>query len=161
MASGIWSRHAVRAEDQTWAWDGDHARWTLVSASGALSVIRAFTPGVLLLDAVYQIGSNAVDRASSSAKATSRVLGFIKALNSPSPGLCEVQVAGDVGGFAGLVPGQAYLLSKALGGIVADDDTGNIDYPDAPGNVLVILGVANTVDTMLSVTGGELKELNA
>lgn len=154
-------RHATLAEDQTWAWDPDRATWKLVSGDNATVVIRTYAVGVNALDVVYQSASGTVDQADATTKATARALGFVKAIDSPDPGLCEVQVAGDLEGFAGLTPGKAYILSKAAGAVVAEDDTGNGDYPDAAGEVRLICGIASTADTMLVTALRELKELSA
>jgi hypothetical protein len=137
-------RHATLKEDETWAWDGDRLQWTLVSGESDQFVVRSFVVGVTLHDVVYQSASGTVDRASASALSTSRPVGIVRTLNAPDPGLCEVQWGGDIDGFTGLTPGKHYILSKAVGEFLAEDDTANIDYPDAADEVIQRIGIANS-----------------
>ena len=152
-------RRPALAEDQTWLWDADGQRWALASGSGTQVVIRQYAGGVGLLDAVYQSGAGQVDRASATTLATARVVGFVRSIDEPDPGFCEVQWGGDLGGFLGLTPGAVYILSKAAGQILEESDTGNVDYPDAAGEVKAKVGTANT-GIELMVDRGEPKELS-
>ena len=152
-------RRAVLAEDQTWLWDGDAQEWALASGAGTQEVIRQYTGGVGLLDAVYQSGAGQVDQASANALATSRVIGFVSEIDEPDPGFCKVRWGGDLGGFLGLTPGATYILSKAAGQILEESDTVNVDYPDLAGEVKAKVGVANT-GIELMVDRGEPKELS-
>lgn len=141
-------RHGALAEDQTWLWDSDRLEWRLASGEGAQFVVRQYTGPISLLDLVYLSASNTVARASANAVATARPVGFVRAIDEPDPGFCEVTFGGDLGGFLGLTPGKVYILSKTLGGFVAEDDTANPAYPDAAGEVIQEVGQAVTVDTM-------------
>lgn len=142
-------RHVVGAEDQTWLWDVDAQKWILASGEGVVLVTRQYTAGVAVRDVVYQSASNTVDRASASAVSTARPLGIVRRLDEPDPGFCEVQIGGDLDGFAGLTPGKVYILSKQAGQILAEDDTGNPNYPSASGEVIQEIGVANTSSSLL------------
>jgi hypothetical protein len=100
-------------------------------------IIRNYTAGVVLRDVVYQKADGTVDRADASAGSpgTIPVVGVVSAIDSPGAGQCEITYAGDVPGFSGLTTGKVYILSTAPGGIVADDDTGDANYPDTtPGS---------------------------
>lgn len=141
-------RHGALAEDQTWLWDADSLEWRLASGEGAQFVVRQYSGPISLLDLVYLSASNTVARASANAVATARPVGFVRAIDEPDPGFCEVVFGGDLGGFLGLTPGKVYILSKSLGDFVAEDDTANPDYPDTAGEVIQEVGQAATVDTM-------------
>jgi len=152
-------RRGVLAEDQTWLWDADGVKWILASGAGVFEVIRQYAGGVGLLDAVYQSGANLVDVASAAALATSRIVGFVSEIDEPDPGFCKVRFAGDLGGFLSLTPGKTYILSLAPGEILAEDDTGNVNYPDTANQVQVRVGTANTAIELM-VDRGEPKRLS-
>lgn len=141
-------RHGALAEDQTWLWDADRLEWRLASGEDNQFVVRLYSGPISLLDLVYLSAANTVARASANALATARPVGFVRAIDEPDPGFCEVVFGGDLGGFLGLTPGKVYILSKTLGEFVAEDDTLNPDYPDSPGEVVQEVGQAVTVDTM-------------
>ena len=87
-------------------------------------------------DAVYVTGAGVVAQASASAMSTAPSIGLASAL--PAPGIVTVRYAGQLAGFAGLVPGSVYFLDTAAGGITTT-------APDAvPGQVVQRLGTAAT-----------------
>lgn len=114
--------------------------------SGSDLQVRSYLPGVSARDVVYVTGTGAVERADASAVASSAtVIGMVEALDSPSVGKCLVRFNGDLDGFAGLTPGEIYILSTNPGGIVGETDTGNVNYPDTTpgsGHTLREVGVA-------------------
>lgn len=105
-------------------------------------VIRPYVAGVSVKDAVYQTLSGAVDKASAVSVATTPVLGVVVQLDTPTVGQCYVQIDGDVFGYAGLTPGNVYMLSKAPGQLLWEGDTGNPNYPTAHGNVIQAVAIA-------------------
>ena len=119
-----------------------------------VKIVRTFTAGVSVLDVVYQRSDGTVDVADADAGVanTIPVVGIVSAIDSPLVGECEIVTSGDLGGFSGLVAGKVYILSTAPGGIVADDDTGNGDYPSivpASGDVFQEVGYAKDATTLL------------
>lgn len=115
------------------------------TGSQVTTLVRPFTAGVGVRDAVFQKSDGTVDRAVASAIGTGIPIGIVEAINTPTTGECVVRFAGDLGGFTGLVAGSIYLLSTALGGIVEETDTGNGDYPDTSGgsgHVMIEVGIA-------------------
>jgi hypothetical protein len=86
-------------------------------------------------DAVYVTGAGVVARADASATATAPTIGLVSAI--PVPGVtATVRYAGQLAGFAGLVPGSVYYLGVA-GALTA--------LPaDLPGYVVQRAGVAAT-----------------
>lgn len=107
-------------------------------------ITRPYVPGVVLRDAVYQCPDGRVDRASAASVGTSPAIGFVATIDVPSAGLCQIQQAGDLAGFVGLVVSDIYILSKAAGQILTEDDEANPDFPerDQPGTVVQSVGVA-------------------
>ena len=105
-------------------------------------IVRAYTPGVLLNDAVYQKSDGTVGRASAVSLVTAPAIGFVSAIDTPLVGLAEVRVVGDATGFAGLVAGLLYILSKTPGMILWVGDTANPAYPSGPGNIVQTIAVA-------------------
>lgn len=105
-------------------------------------VIRPYVAGVAVKDAVYQTLSGAVDKASAVSTATTPVLGVIVQLDTPTVGQCYVQIDGDVFGFAGLTPGNVYMLSKTPGQLLWEGDIGNPNYPSSHGNVIQAVAIA-------------------
>jgi len=137
-----------------------NANWILeASAGGGNALVRTFGVGVLVNDVVYQTGVAAtVGRADASAVATGQVLGVVRALNSPAAGQCiVVPVGADLTGFVGLVIGARYILASTPGGIVAETDTGNPNYPayltPGSGEVLAPVGVAGATTSLAVNTG--------
>lgn len=117
------------------------------------TLVRTYTAGVVVRDAVYQKSDGTVDRAVASAIATGIPIGIVEAIDSPTTGECVVRFSGDLGGFSGLTIGAIYLLSTALGGIVEETDTGSGSYPDTSGgsgHVMIEVGIAATA-TVLNV----------
>lgn len=108
------------------------------------TLVRVYTAGVSVLDAVYQKPDGSVDRASAVSNTTTPVLGIVLAVDSPSPGQCYVQYAGDMFGFSGLTTGQVYILSKQAGKLLWEGDIGNPNYPNLSGNVTQQVGVAGS-----------------
>jgi hypothetical protein len=109
------------------------------------TVVRPYTAGVAVLDTVYQKPDGTVDKAAANAVATSATLqGIVERLDFPSAGQCLVRWAGDLGGFAGLVPGDIYVLATNPGGIVGETDTLNPNYPNdtVSGHVMREVGYA-------------------
>jgi hypothetical protein len=120
-------------------------------ATPVVEVVRNYTVGVGVLDLVYQKSDGTVDKVDiTDVSRAVPVVGFVSALDSPVPGQCLVRSAGDLTGFTGLVPGKLYIASKVLGGIVADDDVGNPNYPGpiGSGNVSREVGAAVTSTTL-------------
>lgn len=129
-----------------------NANWVLEgSVAGGNVLIRSFAVGVVANDVVYQDATGDVDRANADAAATGLPLGVVRAIDSPAAGQAIVVMGGDVGGFAGLTVGARYILSTADGGIVAESDTGDANYPDTTpgsGHVLAPVGIAGAADTL-------------
>ena len=116
---------------------------------GAADLVRPYTGGVLLRDAVYQKSDGTVDRADASAVGTSEAfLGFVTAIDSPSPGFATIRFHGDLDGFSGFTVGETYLLSTSPGQVVGLTDTINPNYPDTtPGSGHVIREVGHAAST--------------
>jgi len=126
------------------------------SATGTV-LTRPYTLGVIAHDVVYQKADGSVDKADASTVATGIPIGFVEVMDSPVVGKCVVRFAGDLAGFAGLLPGKIYILSTAPGVIVEETDTGNVNYPDTTpgsGNVIAEVGIAGSATTMFVGTVG-------
>lgn len=129
------------------------------SGAGAGEVIRSYTAGVAVGDAVYQKGDGTCDQADASAVATSEtLLGFVRLLDSPSPGQATIVFHGDMGGFSGLVTGAVYILSTNPGKIVRIGDTGNPYFPSAPGSVMREIGHAANATTLFVEASRDFEE---
>jgi hypothetical protein len=124
------------------------------SGGVAASVVNSFTyaGGISVGDAVYINGSGFVVRASASAEATARTVGFVTAVDLPAVGQAKIQVAGESSIFSGLTAGKRYILSKTAGAILEEDDIGNAAYPDSNGEVLQIVGIATSSSDLLIQT---------
>jgi hypothetical protein len=120
----------------------------IAGASGGV-ISRVFTVGVVVGDAVYQKSDGSVDKASAVSLVTAPAIGFVTALNTPSPGVAEVRVAADASLFVGLTAGRLYILSKTVAGILWVGDTLNPAYPSGPGNIVQTVGVALSATTLL------------
>lgn len=119
---------------------------------GAADLVRPYTAGVVVRDAVYQKSDGKVDKADASAVATSEAfLGFVTAIDSPGLGQATIRYHGDLVGFAGLTVGETYLLSTSSGQVVGLTDTINPNYPDTTpgsGHVIREVGHAGAVNTL-------------
>lgn len=121
-----------------------------VTAGG--EVVRPYAAGVLLRDVVYLRADGVVDRASAAAEVTMKHRGVISSLDDPVLGQAKVLFAGDQAGFAGLTIAKMYIAGQSAGSIVAEDDTGNPNYPDTTpgsGHIRAEIGVAAKADTLL------------
>ena len=130
---------------------------------GPGDLVRIFTGGVVLRDAVYQKSDGTVDKASAAAVGTAATfLGFVTALNSPGAGQCEIRFHGDLTGFAGLVVGETYILSTTAGQVVGLTDTINPAYPDqtpGSGHVMREAGHAGAAGTLFVEASRDFEEL--
>lgn len=121
------------------------------------SLIRQYAPGVVVNDVVYQRADDLVDKADASAAATGVPLGVVSAIDSPAAGQCRVLQFGDRTGFAGLTPGETYIVSTTPGALVGLADTANPIYPDqtpGSGHVIAPVGVGGPAGTTLAVNVG-------
>ena len=129
---------------------------------GAADLVRIYTGGVAVRDAVYQKGDGTADKADASAVATAEAfLGFVSAIDSPGAGQCEIRFHGDLTGFAGLTPGETYILSTSPGQVVGLGDTINPNYPDATpgsGHVVREVGSAGAANRLFVETGHDFEE---
>jgi hypothetical protein len=113
-------------------------------STNTIVVTRPQGAGLAVGDPVYLDGTGTAQLADATAYATgAKLAGVVSALNTPAPGQCQIQCLGDLDGFAGLTPGEIYLLALG-GGIVAETDTANPAYPDNAGNIVVEVGLAAT-----------------
>lgn len=110
------------------------------SVGGTSTIVRQYSPGVSLLDPVYQKSDDTVDKADATALATGRSLGIVTAIDNPNVGDVTITYLGDVGGFGAYTAGDVLLLGTAPGTYVEETDTGNLNYPDTPGNIVHELG---------------------
>lgn len=102
---------------------------------GPQIVVAVYAVGVVVRSLVYLRSDGLVDRVNIAGVGTSiPVVGFVSAIDTPGVGQCQVQISGSLSGFSGLTPGKLYIASKALGGIVADDNTGDANYPGDVGS---------------------------
>jgi hypothetical protein len=122
-----------------------------IPAGVAGVVTRPYAAGVAVNDFVRQRSDGVVDKADATSIATGPAIGCVVAVDTPSIGFATVRLNSDQSGFVGLTPGGNYLVSKAPGGIVREDDTLNPDYPGAAGNFQQVVGVAASA-TILLVT---------
>jgi hypothetical protein len=107
--------------------------------------LGATLPG--LLDAVYLSASGTVDKATSY-EDESPCIGFISALLPLNK--CLMRREGELDGFLGLVPGDAYYLDASTPGAItnAPDQTNS-------GKVMQRVGLAITTSKLLVIIDGE------
>lgn len=103
--------------------------WTVSALHSGLKLVRTFTVGVAVRDPVYQKADGTVGRADATSLATMPAIGVVTVIDAPLPGQCMIAVQEDFDGFSGLSPRKIYLVGTSPGSIVAEDDTGNPDYP--------------------------------
>ena len=153
---------ALKQLQQTGAATNQVVGWTGTTwapqTPGSATVTRAYFPGVVLNDAVYQRSDGQVGRASAGSETTA-AFGFVSAIDSPSPGQCRVQVTGDLAGFGGLTAGRVYIASLAAGQILWEADTLNPNYPVTPGNIVQRVGLAASATTLLIDANHGFEEL--
>ncbi len=126
---------------------------------GPADLVRTFTAGVVVRDAVYQKSDGTVDKADASAVSTAEAfLGFVSALNAPSAGQCEIRFHGDLAGFSGLTVGETFILSTSPGQVVGLGDTINPIFPSATGSVIREVGHAGSANTLFIESGREMQE---
>jgi len=124
-------------------------------------IVRAYAPGVLLNDAVFQGSSGAVERANATSLSTSPAIGFVVALDSPTIGQALIRRSGDVPGLSGLIAGKEYILASSDGKIVSADDTLNPDYPDTTpgsGHMMQEVGIAGSSTVLLAGPNRDYQE---
>ena len=119
--------------------------------------IRPITGPVANLDVVHLDGAGNAAQADASTMATSNVIGVMQAVDTPSAGQGTLVYSGELSGFAGLNPGEDYLLSLAAGSIVAVSDTANPNYPDANNEVRIRVGRAVNATTLFVDIGVALE----
>ena len=133
-------------------------------AGPGTEIVRTYTLGVVAGDAVYQKADGSVDKADASGGFTAGMpcMGFVTAIDSPNPGDATIQYAGDVTPSTGpLVAQKVYIVGTTPGSIVADDDTGNPDYPDTTtgsGHIMQEVGVAKDATTLLAGVNRDYQE---
>lgn len=121
-------------------------------------LIRPYTAGVSVGDAVYQTGAGFVDKASAVSTATTPVIGIVSQLDIPALNQCYVVYDGDIMGLSGLTAGEVFILSKQPGQLIWEGDTGNSNYPNTHGNVVQAVGVAMS-STVLQVAVQDQEEI--
>lgn len=130
---------------------------------GAADIIRSFAVGVVAGDAVYQRNDGLVDKADATLVSTSEAfVGFVTAIDTPSPGQATIRFHGDLGIFGGLTVGEVYILSTSPGAVVGLSDTGNPIYPDttpSSGHVIREVGNAGTATTLFVEASRDFEEL--
>lgn len=129
-------------------------------ASG--TVVRTFSGPMAVNDVVYQKPDGSVAQADASTIATwETVIGFVSALNLPTPGQVVVRFAGDLSGFVGLSVGDPHILSTTPGKTVALSDTINPAYPSlvqGSGHVIREVGTPASSTTMFVEVSGDFQE---
>jgi len=129
---------------------------------GGDDLVRTYTGGVLLRDAVYQKSDGTVDRADASSVATAEAfLGFVTAVDFPGVGQVTIRFHGDLSGFAGLVVGETYILSTSPGQVVGITDTINPNYPSqtpGSGHVMREVGHAGATNTLFCEASRDFEE---
>ena len=134
---------------------------TGITAS-ASDIFRTYVVGAAAGDIVYQKSDGTVDKASCTTVTTGKVIGAIVTIDDPSAGSAKIRFSGDLGGFSGLVTGKMYILGQTPGSIVAEDDTGNPDYPNVTvgsGHVIAEVGTAASADTLYLQTNRDFEEV--
>ena len=129
-------------------------RFDGTTVSTPILLIYDMGPGVAVRDFVFHdTVANQAARADASSVTTGEAFGIVTAINTPGLGQCQVLVDGEVGGFAGLVPGGRFLLGISPGSIVLSTDIGNVDYPDNAGNVVMSVGYARSATVLFANPG--------
>lgn len=132
----------------------------LGGGASATDITRPYTAGVGVNDAVYQKSNGEVDKADASGLSTAPAIGFVTQLDVPASGQCTVRFAGDLAGFSSLTVGKQYILAAAPGLIVAEDDTGNPNYPDttpSSGEISQEVGIAGTATVLFVGTNRDFE----
>ena len=123
------------------------------------AVIRTYTAGVLVSDFVYQKSDGTVDKADATSIATIPAIGTVIQIDMPVAGQCVIQYDGDFNGFSGLTAGKIYLVSKSPGGIVAEDDVLNPNYPDDVFNIQQEVGIASSATNLFVAANRDFEEI--
>lgn len=136
----------------------------IASGAGAgtnvVNLVRDYTPGVLVRDAVFQKSDGKVDRTNASSISTSETfVGFVEAVDLPLAGQATIRAGGDLTGFSGLTPGAVYILSLATGSIVKLGDTLDPNYPDSTGEIILEVGIAKSASILFVQSGREFEEI--
>jgi len=129
------------------------------AVGGAGTIVRDYAPGLSLLDPVYQRADGLVDKANATSLTTGRSLGLVTAIDNPNVGEVTITYLGDVGGFSGYTPGEMIMLGTSPATFVAETDTGNLNYPNSPGNIIHELGTIGPNDTLFVNTTRDYHEL--
>lgn len=95
------------------------------SSSNAVDSATAYIcPATVVVgDAVYLSGADAVDKADADAALNRPAMGIVSA--KPTTTTCTLRYSGELGGYTGLTPGATYYLSTVSGGIVTPTPTGS------------------------------------
>lgn len=124
-----------------YVWDG--AAWdnlNTTTAAESLASIYTAEQALAAVDAVYISSADNVSKASASAAATAKVIGFAKAaalITAPT----QIVKAGILAGFSGLTAGARYFLSATAGAVTAT-------RPSGAGNTIVQVGYAKNATTL-------------
>lgn len=110
------------------------------NASAVTSAIYNCPVTVNVNDAVYLSAADSVDQAASNIVTDRPCVGVVVA--KPTATTCEIQYAGELGAFAGLVAGDTYYLSTTPGILT------NIP-PTAPGEIVQEVGFARNATTLV------------
>jgi len=129
------------------------------SVGGAGTMVRQYTPGVLLLDPVYQRSDGLVGRSDATILATGKSLGLVTAIDNPAMGDVTITYLGDVGGFGAFIPGDVILLGTSPGTVVEETDISNLNYPSSPGNIVHELGTIGPGGVMFVNTTRDYNEI--
>jgi len=131
----------------------------VATGGSAGNIIRQYAVGVNLLDPVYQRADGLAERADATSVTTGKVLGIVTSIDSPCVGDVTITYLGDISGFVGYSPGDLLILGTAPGSVIAESDTGNINYPNAPGNVIHEIGTFGPSNTLFVNTTRDFQEI--
>jgi hypothetical protein len=147
------------------------ASWTDQTAGGGGGgggtgeIVRTYTAGVNVGDAVYQKSDGTADLADASAVATAETfLGFVRLKDGPLPllpGQVTITFHGDLQAFTGLVTGATYVLGASPGVIVRLGNTSDPNYPNTTtgsGHVMREVGHAANATTLFVESSRDFEE---
>lgn len=96
--------------------------------------------GIAVRDAVYLSSSGACDKADADDATKQPLIGVV--VSKPTAFTAVVQYHGEVGGYAGLIPGATYYLSTVPGQITSTP-------PSASGDIVQRIGFAKTASVLV------------
>lgn len=120
------------------------------SSGSLISTIYNCPATVAINDAVFLSAADTVDQAASNIVTDRPCVGVVIA--KPTATTCEIQYAGELGGFAGLVPGDTYYLSTTPGILT------NVP-PSTPGEIVQEVGFARNATTLVVLIERDFTQL--